>query len=155
MLLLQVSRRYNLSIHKLCADNNIDPDSANQDQLYAGRQLLVRTMENDFKPPKIVAKGGNGKDFVSGLVRRIRREVHEAVNKEERKQSLVVVGADEGAEKSLAERRKERVRLQLMERKAQRDILLADRARRAELALKGPGYESSTDEEDEGFTGEV
>ncbi len=151
--LTQVARRYNISLHKLCVDNGIDEDSADADEVFPGKQLLVRTMENDYREPNIVTKATG--DFNKGLVRRIRVEVQKATDDAARDASVVAVGADTAADKSIAELRRERVKLQLMDREAQRDILRQERDHRRQIELTGPTYEDTSDEDEEGFTGEV
>ena len=56
--LAQVARRYNMSLHKLCVDNEIDENAGGQD-VFPGKQLLVRTIKNDYEEPKILQKAGD------------------------------------------------------------------------------------------------
>lgn len=88
------------------------------------------------------------------MVKRIRLEVKKATDEKER-QNTNAVGQDRRADSTLLERRKERVRLQLMDRKAQREILMEERRRRQILEEKGPEWKESSSEEEEEFTGEV
>ena len=92
--------------------------------------------------------------YTTGLVKRIRLEVKKATDEKERKNTNAI-GQDQRADPTLLERRKERVRLQLMDRKAQRDILMEERRQRQILEEKGPEWKESSSEEEEEFTGEV
>lgn len=150
--LAEVARRYGLSIHKLCADNNIDENASNGNDIYPGRLLLVRTMQNDFQEPKILQKTSD--KYTTGLVKRMMLEVQKATDLAERTKNKVAIGSDEVQDSTLSERRKERVRLQLMERKAQREVMMEERRQRKIIEEKGPQWESESSDDDD-FTGEV